>query len=208
MAEDVGFQFTAEARVSDICVFLYGRPPDHQPIAPASSGGILQFGDIRLVSMTGEVPLALSIQEQSTVSVLFDNTSNLKINAGIFHYSIEDLLLYQITGRQGYLVTSLRPSSTSFPSFTNCSTGPVESSPVMSKEYVKIGFCSRGADSEEGSADNELSLEFNDVQLNCHRATIACLIAMTSDIIYCEYAPQETQACDLPAVRDFFPLPF
>ena len=60
------------------------------------------------------------------------------------------------------------------------------------QEYVKIGFCSRSWDClEESEADSELTLAFNDIKLNCHRATIACLIAMLTDIIYCEYAPQQ-----------------
>ena len=93
--------------MSDVCVFLYGRPPEHQLIFSVASQQT-HFGDIPLVTMRGEVPLVLSKQEDSAVSLACDGINGLKIDVGIVHYSIADLLLYQITGKECYIATSIR----------------------------------------------------------------------------------------------------
>lgn len=62
---------------------------------------------MQLLTARNEVPLALSKQEASCVTISMDDINGLKINIGILQYSIEDLMLYQIAGKRSFLATSL-----------------------------------------------------------------------------------------------------
>lgn len=115
------FRFAIEAEVNEVSVFLYGRPSEFDTVSPQSSssriatsstiqkwrlGVFMSYFDRHLVSMHGEVPLALSLQGPSKLSCLFDTVNGLKIDFGISQYAIEDLLVYQRTGKRAYLATS------------------------------------------------------------------------------------------------------
>lgn len=63
---------------------------------------------------------------------------------------------------------------------------------VSSGDYVRIEFCSRLQPGPD-IAENELTLKFNDVQLNSHRVTIACLIGFVNDIIDVEFSPNDSE---------------
>ena len=64
------------------------------------------FGDLTLITMEKEVPLALSKQEESSISLRLSPAEGLAMDIGVSRYTIEDLLFYQMTQESSFLATS------------------------------------------------------------------------------------------------------
>lgn len=160
-----GLHFSLEGTIDQVLVYLHGRPVNNAIMNILSSSNTESDQSIE---SNQEVPLILSKQEQSTVSLVLDTDLGIKVDFGVVNYSIEDLLLFKITGEHSFLsVSSFQDSADD----------------AQSHEYVKIGFSSFNKDSTEyQNIDSEVTLDFNDVEITCHRGTYAALIGLVYDL--------------------------
>eukprot|EP00210_Caulerpa_lentillifera_P006209 g5933.t1 len=164
-AEELGFQFCLKGSIEQVLTYVHGRPVNATIMNMLSDP---EDQSVDFEESIEEVPLILSKKEQSTVSFILDTDLGIKLDFGVVNYSIEDLFLYKITGKRSFL------------SVSSCQDSAAEEG---HQEYVKIGFSSLNKDSSEyKNVDNEVTLDFNDVEISCHRVTYAALIALVYDL--------------------------
>ncbi|GMH39652.1 hypothetical protein BSKO_07550 [Bryopsis sp. KO-2023] len=181
----------AKGIVNELLIFISGRPPldEFCQKDTGQSPGLkldtsLEMG--KAVMMSEEVPLVVLREKMGKLDLTF-SPSGLEVDLSVNQFAVEDLLIGSSEGERTYLAISRDPDSAEVSQDAN--TGG---------DYGRLIYRKRTQMAEDFTgADSELILEFSSLWCECHRPTIAALIAMGLDVSDALAEDQENQEASM-----------